>query len=98
MKRKLVIPTLVSANNSSKLESKFAPLSPNAPKTAKIYECYRIFHPIWTIVRDVPNVFPIQMVQSPTFKLNVRKNSHGLTFANWAEYDIIVIEQIERKP
>ena len=59
MSRKSVIPALVSANKTSKLESKFLQIRPNDPKTADFYECYRIFHPFWAIVRDVPNVFSI---------------------------------------
>ena len=54
-------------------ENKFLQIRPNDPKTAKIYELNRIFHPFWAIVRDIPNVFPIQVLKALDFGPNVRK-------------------------
>ena len=71
--RKSVIPRLVSANKFSKFQSKFLQIAPNVPKTADLFELNRILGVFWTIVRDIPNVCPIQVVKSLTFGLNVRK-------------------------
>ncbi len=59
-------------NIESKLESTFH-CPPNVLKRADLYEINRIFHLILTIVWDVLNVFPIQMVKLLTFERSVRE-------------------------